>query len=188
MPKCEAQTRQQIIEFCSNPDLVNYVCLLLRSGIYAWMTEIEYTKFKPDTPANDGFHLFQCKWPEDDPVPAFTMVIVSFDKSGQEFAESILWKNGLKKCPSDMVAISIGPQGSEKFFLTGPNVFQLENHSRGAKNVVYHNDPKLTEAAFEHEKAQVKVFHDEHEAWLKTPEGKASYEAYWAGKPEGYCK
>src|SRR6266850_4357026 len=173
MPNEVEATRSELIEFCRNPELINYVCLSQRPGFYSWAVELEYTRFKPDTFANDGFHLAFSKWPEEDPIPSLTMAIVSIDKSGQAFAEGILWKHGLRKCKAGYVAVAFDRLGKHEFFIQGPNAFYLENHSKGAVNVAYLNDPKKTEAAWEHEKALANKFMDEHQAWIDTPEGKA---------------
>jgi len=178
-------TKDEIIRECSKPDRRNYVCLLMRPGFYSWMVELEYTKFTPDTDANDGFHLFWCKWPEDDPVPQLTMGVVSIDKSGQEYAEAILWQHGLKKCAAGTVFTVLGGSSPQQFFVHGPNTFPLENHSKGAENVVYTNDPVKIKAARAHEMAIAQRFFDEHAQWLETPEGKAIANAYWKKHPTG---
>jgi hypothetical protein len=177
--------KDKIIQFCSNPNLVNYTFLMLRPGVYGWMVELEYTKFTPDTEANNGFHMFVCKFPEIEPIDALTMCVVSIDKSGQEFADALLWNHGLKKVGPNKTFVCIGPHGQEEFFVHGPNTYVLENHSKGAKNVVYTNDPEKLRKAREHESQLAERFFLEHEAWLNTPEGKAIADAYWARHPSG---
>jgi hypothetical protein len=186
--KTTPATKEEVIKFCSNPQLVNYYCFISRPGIYAWMVEVEYTKFKPDTPANDGYHLLFSEYPEKKPIPELTMMIMSIDKSGQEFAESILWKHGLKRCRAGMVAMVIDSKGPHEFFLQGPNVFCLENHNKGAENVIYKNDPEKMAKAREHEMEQVRKFFDEHKKWIESPEGKIIAEAYWKKNPTGYVR
>src|SRR6266478_728250 len=128
-------TEADVIEFCSNPNLISYCCLQDRPGGYAWMVEVEYTKFKPDTPANDGFHLTYSEWGLKGDSFLLPWWIMSIDKSGQEFAESILWKHGLKL--SQSVPVMLSEHGSVEFHLRGPNIFYLENSS--PRNVIYTN-------------------------------------------------
>jgi hypothetical protein len=154
-----------------------------RPGVYSWMVEVEYTQFKPDTDENDMFHMFVCKWPEDDPRFALQICVINLHKSGQTFAESILWDHGLKRSPPGMVLRMMGPNGSQDFFVKGPNTFVLENH--GVRNVAYTNDPKKTKEAFEHECQQAEEFFEAHKKWLETPEGLAIANAYWKKHPSG---
>jgi hypothetical protein len=152
------------------------------SGVLAWMTEIEYTLFKPDTDANEGFHISTVRWPDDVPPPAGIYNVVTFEKRAQIFAESILWKNGLKKVALGFTQIVIGGGGKvEKFPLRGPNIFFLENHSKGAANVIYTNDPVKIRIAHEHEMKQCEPYFEDHKKWLETereasptPSGQAS--------------
>lgn len=183
--KDKPASKEDIIRECSQPDRRNYCSFLMRPGFWAWSVELEYTKFKPDTDANDDFHLMVSMFPEKDPIPQLIIGVVSIDKSGQEFAESILWKHGLRKCDPGLTIKCLGPGGEEDFFLYGPNIFVLENHSKGAINVVYTNDPVKMMAAFAHEQQQVQRFFDEHKAWIKTPEGRAIADAYWKRHPSG---
>jgi hypothetical protein len=173
-------TLQEIKELCANPNYISYCVIWTRPGVLAWAVELEYTKFKPDTELNDDFHMSTMKWPEDLKDLGLLYTIVTFHKSEQEFAESLLWKNGLRK------VTEIGPEGVKKFPLSGPSIFFLENHSKGASNVIYTNDPVKLKAAHEHEVAQCQVFFDAHQAWLKTPEGKATADAYWKQHPKGF--
>lgn len=183
MSGIDPATKEKIIEFCSNPDLRNYTFLMLRPGVYSWMVELEYTKFKPDTDANDGFHMFVCKFPELEPIPNLTMCVVSIDKSGQEFAEQILSKHGLKRSPPNQTFALLGPKGREDFFVHGPNTFVLENY--GKDHVVYTNDPVKLKQAHSNELSIAEKYFVEHETWLKTPEGKVISEAYWKKHPSG---
>jgi len=208
-------TIEEVKERVFRPGVVNYIGMMMRPGIYCWTVEIEYTMFKPDTDANDEFHLGTIAWPKDWPPPWNIYCIASFHERAQEFAESILWKHGLRKVapghtivsfggerspeqefPVDIeeliekgsLEFTIGKLASEKFPLEGPNIFFLENHSKGASNVVYTNDPEKLRAAWELELKQAQVFFDEHQRWLQTPEGKAIFEAYWAKHPEGHVE
>lgn len=165
-----------------DPNMVTYCSLILRPGITAWITEIEFTMFKPDTDANDGFHVAIIKWPESVPLE---YCVVVFEKRAQAFAESILWRNGLRKVTEGFTQMMMGGGKIEKFPIIGPNVFFLENHSKGASNVLYTNDPVKLKAAREHEWSQTQKFHDEHKRWLATEEGKATAEAFWKKHPEG---
>jgi hypothetical protein len=182
-------TLEKIREQCADPNHVSYCGMMMRPGIHAWTVEVEYTQFKPDTDANDGFHLATVRWPEDVPPPIGLYAVIIFEKRAQEFAESILWKHGLKKVREGFVQMVISPKGTtQKFPITGPNVFFLENHSKGASNVIYTNDPVKIQAAWEHEVKQTQKFFDEHQRWLATPEGKAIADAFWAKHPEGHVE
>jgi len=181
-------TLEEIREKCADPDMVNYCAMMMRPGIHAWTTELEYTMFKPDTDANDGFHLATMRWPESVPPPLGLYVVATFEKRAQQFAESILWKNGLRKVTEGFTQVLIGGGKVEKFPLSGPNIFFLENHSKGAANVIYSNDPVKIQAAWEHEVKQAQRFFDEHKRWLDTPEGRASFKAYWAKHPSGHVE
>lgn len=176
---------EHIRKRCAEPDVVTYCGLLMRPGLHAWTVEVEYTMFTPDTDANDGFHLAYMKWPDDTQLP---YSVATFDKRGQEFAESILWKHGLRKVSKGFTAMVFGGGKTEKFPLTGDNVFFLENHSKGASNVIYTNDPMKIQAAWKHELEQCQVFFDEHKHWIETPEGKAIADAYWKKHPEGHVE
>jgi hypothetical protein len=149
------------------------------------MVELEYTKFKPDTDANDGFHMMVCTFPEEEPLEQLTIGVISIDQSGQVFAESTLWDHGLKKSPPGMTIACMTPKGREEFFLHGPNTFVLENHSKGSEHVVYTNDPVKLAKAREHEHAYAQRFFDAHRKWLETPEGLAEAQAYWKKHPSG---
>jgi hypothetical protein len=184
--KIQPSTKDEILKECNRPDRRNYVCLMMRPGFYSWIVELEYTFFKPDTDANDGFHLMLSMWPDNEPpIPALTMGVVSIDQSGQAFAESILYDHGLKAIGPNKAFILVGPHGTEQFFVHGDNTWVLENHSKGAENVVYTNDPVKLKAAWEHEQQQAQRFFDAHAAWLTTPEGEAQFKAYWDKHPEG---
>jgi hypothetical protein len=176
--------KDEIVKICSQPDRCNYVSLLDRPGLFGWAVELEYTQFTPDTDAWDGFHLMLCKWPENIPIP-LTIAVVSIDKSGQPFADSILWDHGLRKCSPGMTIRIMSAEGIEDFWLHGPDTFVLENHSKGSEHVVYTNDPIKLQAAREHENAMAQRFVDEHLKWLETPEGKAIADAYWKKNPSG---
>jgi hypothetical protein len=177
--------KEELIRVCSDPDVINYVCLLLRPGFYGWMVELEYTRFKPDTDANDDFHLSVSAFPEKHPIPQLAIGTVTIDCDGKEYADSLLWKHGLKKSEPGMALKCFGPDGEENFFIHGPNTVILENHSKGAENVIYTNDQKKIQAAFEHERAMVEHFFEEHLTWIETPEGKAIADAYWKKHPGG---
>jgi len=186
MKREKEQTKEEVIRICSHPDRRNYVCLLMRPGFYGWMVQLEYTVFKPDTDDNDDFHMMLCKWPESEPIAPLTIGVISIHKRGQEFADSTLWYHGLKKTNPDTVLTTFTPTGgTEKFFLSGPNVFNLENHSEGTKHVVYYNDPDKMELARKHEHEYCERFFEEHRKWIESPEGKAIADAYWAKHPEG---
>lgn len=199
---------QQIAEVIANPDYVTYCSLEMRPGVRAWMTEIEYTKFRPGTLDNDDFHLGVLRWP--DGQWGMFYLIICFHRSVQEFAESILWRNGLRKCEegsypmmfgntektvdiSDIMKTGslefkvMGPEPKwEEFPLKGNGIFFLENHSKGAANVLYSNDPKKMEEARKLEDAQQQVFFDAHEEWLKTPEAKSAMAEYIKKHPGGF--
>lgn len=177
--------KEELIQTCSNPDVFNYVCLLMRPGFYGWIVELEYTRFKPDTDANDDFHMAVCKFPDNDPIPQLTVGVITIDRDGKEYADSLLWKHGLKKTQPGMALKCFGPKGGEDFFIHGPNTVILENHSKGGQNVAYTNDPEKMKAAYKHERDMVEHFFKEHLAWIETPEGKAIAEAYWAKHPGG---
>jgi hypothetical protein len=184
-----AVTLEEIQARCADPDMVSYCSMMMRPGIHGWTVELEYTMFKPDTDANEGFHLATMRWPEDIPPPIGLYVVVTFEKQAQTFAESILWKHGLRKVTEGFVQMMIGSGGRvEKFPIRGPNIFFLENHSQGAPNVIYTNDPVKIRAAWEHEVQQTQKWFDEHKRWLDTPEGRASFKAYWAKHPEGHVE
>lgn len=179
-------TLEEVKERVYKPDVVNYVGMMMRPGIYAWCVEVEYTMFKPDTEANEDYHLGTMAWPKDWPPPWNIYLIASFHKRGQMFAEKILWRHGLKKvAPGHIITALTGEKGPEQFPLVGDNVFYLENHSKGAANVVYTNDQEKIRVAWEHERQQAQVFFDAHAKWLETPEGKAEFDAFWAKRPEG---
>jgi hypothetical protein len=176
---------KQIAEVICNPDYVTYCSLDTRPGVRAWMTEIEYTKFRPGTLDNDDFHLGILKWP-DGPW-GMRYLIICFHRSVQEFAESILWKNGLRKTEEGTFPIMMGgPEGIQKFPLADyNNVFFLENHSKGAENVIYSNDPVKIKAARELEDKQCQVFFDSQMKWLASPEGIAALAEYLKKHPDG---
>jgi hypothetical protein len=168
--------------------MVSYCTMVMRPGVHAWTVEVEYTMFKPDTDANDGFHLATMKWPEDIPMPMSLWCVATFEKRAQMFAESILWRHGLRKVSKGFVSMVIGGGKAQKFPITGPNVFFLENHSKGAANVIYTNDPAKIRIAWEHEMKQAQKFFDEHKRWLETEEGKAIADAFWAKHPGGHVE
>ena len=175
---------RQLAEVISNPDYVTYCSLEMRVGVRAWMTEIEYTKFRPATLDNDDFHLAIMKWPDGDISLRYLLII--FHRSAQQFAESILWRNGLKKMPEGFTQMIIGgKEGKQEFPLQGPTIFWLENHTQGAPNVVYSNDPVKMKAARELEDAQCQVFYDSQAEWLETEEGKAKLAEFLKKHPEG---
>lgn len=176
---------EEVRERCNDPNLVSYCSMLVRPGIHAWTVELEYTMFKPDTEANMGFHLATMKWPGDMPLPAGLWCVATFEKRAQIFAEGILWKHGLRKIEQGSIPMVLGGGKQQVFPIKGPNVFYLENHSKGASNVIYTNDPEKQRIAWEHEVKQTQVFFDEHKRWLATPEGKAEADAFWAKHPEG---
>lgn len=180
-----AATLDQVKKRCAQPGMVSYCALLMRPGLNAWIVEIEYTMFKPDTDANDGFHLAYVAWPDDCPVP---YCVATFEERAQEFAESILWKHGLRKVNKGFTQVVLGGGKAERFPIEGPNIFFLENHSKGASNVIYTNDPVKIEAARKHETEQCQKFFDEHKRWIETPEGKAIANAYWAKHPTGHVE
>lgn len=179
---------EEIQAKCDEPGMVSYCSMLIRPGLHAWSVELEYTMFKPDTDANDGFHLAVMKWPDDVKPPTSLYAVATFEKRAQMFAESILWKHGLRKVNEGFTQIVLGGGKAQRFPLKGPNVFFLENHSKGAPNVIYTNDPVKLRIAQEHEFKQAQVFFDEHKKWLETPEGKAIADAYWAKHPEGHVE
>jgi hypothetical protein len=180
----EEQVRQ-IAEVVCNPDYVTYCSLDTRPGVRAWMTEIEYTKFRPGTLDNDDFHLGLLRWPEGQ--WGMVYLIICFHRSVQEFAESILWRNGLRKVEEGAAPMMMGgPEGIQRFPMDGYNIFFLENHSQGGSNVIYTNDPVKMRAAKELEDKQCQVFFDAHEKWLKTPEGLASVQEFLKKHPGGW--
>lgn len=182
-------TLEKIREKCADPNHVSYCAMMMRPGVHGWITELEYTMFKPDTDANDGFHLVTIKWPDGVPPPVGLYAVAIFERRAQAFAESILWKHGLRKITEGFVQMVINPGGKiDKFPITGRNIFFLENHSKGAANVIYSNDPVKIQTAWEHELKQTQKFFDEHKRWLDTPEGRASFKAYWAKHPEGHAE
>lgn len=165
-----------------DPNNVTYCVLATRLGVNPWLVELEYTKFKPGTDTNDKFHVFIIKWPKD--LPMFT-VVASFDKSEKEFAESLLEKNGLRKILPGNVMMVIGPEGTEKFPIEGPNVFYLENRSGSP---MYTNDEKQIDAARAKEHEFCQKFFDEHDRWMQTPEGIKAGDEWDAKHPAGYCR
>jgi hypothetical protein len=173
---------QAVQDVSDNPNYVTYCAFAPRPGVRAWMTEIEYTRFRPGTIRNDDFHVAIIKWPEG--LMAQWLAII-FHKSEQQFAESILWKNGLRKVEDGFTQKVIGSEGVQDFPISGPNVFFLENHSKGGGNVVYTNDPIKIKAAEELEDKQCQVFFDAHEEWLKTPEAAEEVAAFLKEHPDG---
>jgi hypothetical protein len=174
---------QQIAGVICNPDYVTYCSLEERPGVRAWMTEIEYTKFRPGTLDNDDFHLAILKWP--DGKWGMRYLVICFHRSVKEFAEAILWKNGLRKTEEGTLPVMIGGGEVQRFPLEGYGISFLENHSQGAANVVYSNNPEKMRAARELEDQQCEVFHNAHMEWLKTPEAKASIDAFLEKHPDG---
>jgi hypothetical protein len=182
--KLTPATTEEIQAICDDPKYVSYCSMLFRPGVRAWMTEIEYTRFRPGTLRNDEFHVANMRWPDESP-PMIWLIII-FDKSEQQFAESILWKNGLRKVREGFVQKAITSKGVEHFPIKGPNIFLLENHVQGGSNVVYTNNPDKMKAASELEDRQCQVFFDAHEEWLKTPEAAVEIAAYLRIHPDGY--
>jgi hypothetical protein len=186
-------TLEEVIRQCSDPTQAVFVAMFDRIGMHGWMTEVEYTRFRPDTPANREFHLTIMKWPYDMPDFQMFWIVVRMPMKDAEWAKSLLWKHGLRipgggKEPFVFAVIVGGESGGmKKFPLSGDNIFCIENHSEGAKHVAYTNDPKKIEAARRHEEDQiVKKFHDEHGAWLSDPVNYAAAEAYWAQYPDEF--
>jgi hypothetical protein len=184
---------EEIVAECSDPKWAVFCCMIERIGLHGWMTQLEYTYYRPDTPANRDFNLTIMRWPEHMPAtPMTTWVVIRIPRAGEGVAKSLLWQHGLKFAGSKdaeggpYVPIMIGGGKTHKFPLFGENIFHLENHSDGAKNVAYTNDPEKIKAAHEHEESIVKRFHDEHAAWLAVPENYAAAEAYWAQYPDEY--
>jgi hypothetical protein len=175
-------TIEEVEKVCLQPQYVNYCALWDRPGLLHWMVELEYTKFKPDTDANDDFHLSIMRWPDD---VGLLYAVITFHKKEQEWAESRLWENGLRKVTEGFTQIILGGGKAQQFPLSGDNIFFLENHSQGAANVIYANDPKKREEAHKHEMALCQPFFDEHTKWINTPEGEAIANEYWSRHPEG---
>lgn len=176
-----APTTQQLAEFCANPDLITYTCMALRVGYMGWMVQMEYTYFKPDTDANDQFFLSWMKWPDD--MPMF-WVVVSMPREYEAKATALLWQHGLKAIEGGVAAM-ITDKGVIQFPIHGDNVIAMENHSKGAGNVMYTNDEKKMEAARNHEKNVIcEPFFVEHIKWLNTPEGRRAARLYWARHPD----
>lgn len=177
---------KEVQKLTDDPNMVTYCCMMARPGLTHWLVEIEYTLFKPDTDANLGFHIATIKWPSDFPVsPSSLYAVACFERRAQMFAESILWRNGLRKVTEGFTLMVIGASEMAKFPIRGPRVFYLENHSQGAGNVIYTNDPAKLQVAHDHEMKQCQVYFDEHKAWLATEEGKAIADAFWKKHPEG---
>lgn len=177
--KIDPATLAEIQTVVDEPDMVTYYGLLGRPGMYGFMVELEYTKFKPDTDANDDFHMAIVTWPEG---IGLKWVLIIFHQSEQGFAESILWKHGLRRVKEGYVGIIIGgPEGAQKFPIKGPRCFCLENHG---PNVVYTNDPVKMQAAWDHEKQMVEHFFEDHKKWFEDPANQEVIEAYWKKHPE----
>lgn len=178
---------EEIIKECSDPNWAVFACMGNRIGLSGWMTQVEYTWFRPDTRANEDFNLTLMKWPDDFPIP---WTIVRIPREYEDLAKAVLWQHGLKvggsKDPEggSYTFLMMDHNGTHEFPLFGPNVFCLENHSDGASNVAYTNDPEKIAAANEHEKEIVARYHAEHDQWLKEHYAKA--EAYWASRPDIY--
>lgn len=169
-------TLEEIKEKCLVPGKSNFAVLAWRVGVNGWMTELEYTHFKPDTEANNDFWLSLMKWPDDSKM---LWVIVTIPSSYEKIALALLWKHGLKTMVGH-THMAIDSKGPHVFPLQGENVFCLENHSQGGPNVIYTNDPTKLAEARQHERDNICAkFHREHEAWLRTPEGMKEAVAYW---------
>lgn len=181
---------EEIQHRCANPKQVVFASMQDRIGLVGWMTQLEYTYFRPDTPANEDFNLYIMKWPDDDP---FYWVLVQIPKTHEKIAKELLFDHGLKvggendaKGPRGYTFILFDHNGKHEFPIQGENVFCLENHSKGTDHVAYTNDKEKLKSAKEAEDAIVKRFHDEHDAWLAVPENLAAAEAYWASRPDIY--
>jgi hypothetical protein len=185
-------TVEEIIEKTNDESKVHFVAMIERIGVNGFLTEVEYTYFRPDTPMQEKFELAVMKWPFDDPAFFMLWMIASIPVEFTETATKLLFKHGLKVCGSkdpgqQYTCIVFGPNGPESFPLRGKTVLHLENHSEATQHVAYTNDPVKIRAAREHEEAViVKQFHDEHERWLSVPENYAAAEAYWASRPDIY--
>jgi hypothetical protein len=188
----KTMTDGELQAFCNDPSRVHYCCMAMRVGISGWMTQVEFTFFKPDTEANNDFVLSFIKFPfveGEAPSIVNMWMMVSVPRTHQERVEGLLWQHGLRKTLPGNLPMVIDQHGQHVFPVKGPNIFYLENHNKGAENVMYKNDPKRLKEAHDHESAYVEKFHAEHRAWLATPEGKAEAEAYWkkynlGGPPE----
>lgn len=180
---------KQIIEECSDPKWAVFVAMWDRVGLKGWMTNLEYVYFRPDTPANLDFYLTIMQWPEHERM---YWAIVRIPREQQGVAHALLWQHGLKVAGSrdpeggPYVPIMIDSKGIHRFPFAGEHIFFLENHSQGAKNVAYTNDPDKIKAAEAHEDTIIQKFHDEHEAWLSVPENYAAAEAFWESRPDLY--
>ncbi len=184
-------TLDEVIEFTNDTNKVHYASMGNRMGINGWLTQVEYTYFKPDTPMQEKFDMTVMKWPDD---LEMIWVIASMPIEFEERATHLLWQHGLKVAgvndPSGekyTFMVIGGPEGKQTFPLQGDTVRCLENHNQGAQNVAYTNDPEKIRAAYEHEEKQIIAkFHADHAAWLATPEGFAEAEVYWKTRPDIY--
>jgi hypothetical protein len=183
-------TTEELQARCADPSTVVFASMWDRIGITGWMTQLEYTYFRPDTPANEQINVFMMKWPDNFPM---FWVLVQIPRTHEKVAKELLYFHGLKvggendpEGARGYTFMVLGPKGEEKFPLQGENIFCLENHSKGTKHVAYTNDPEKLKAAKAAEDEIVKRFHDEHETWLSDPDNYAAAEAYWASRPDLY--
>lgn len=164
---------EEIALHCRNPELMSYVVLAMRVGVMGFLTQMEYTYYKPDTDKNDQFTLAFMKWPLD---ATMHWVIMSIPILDAPKADALLWQHGLKAAAPGFIHMVIDHKGQHEIPIQGPNVRYLENHGQ---NVMYSNDPVKMKAAREHENEWIEKIHADHRTWLNTPEGRAEAEAYW---------
>jgi hypothetical protein len=185
---------EKIVAQCSDPRFAVFVSMWDRIGVKGWMTNLEYVYFRPDTPKNDEFNITIMKWPTTEMM---FWAIIRIPREHEKLAKDLLWRHGLKVCgerdpeggPYVPIVIIGGPEpegGIHKFPFHGEHVFFLENHSKGAPNVAYTNDPEKIGLAQEHEEQMIAQYHKEHEEWLAVPENYAAAEAFWESRPDIY--
>lgn len=183
-------TIEELVAQCSDPNTVVFASMWDRIGLTGWMTQLEYTYFRPDTPDNEKFNLYMMKWPDEE---SMHWVLIQIPRTHEKIAKSLLYFHGLKvggendpEGSRGYTFILLDSNGTHKFPIHGDNVFCLKNHSKGTNHVTYSNNSDKIKAAKTHEDAIVKRFHDEHDLWLSNPKNYAAAEAYWASRPDIY--
>ncbi len=166
---------------CTELGRASFVVMADRPGVQTWAAQVEHTWFRPDTEDNDNFLVCMLRWPYDEePKNGLLWWIVTIPTAYEDQAMSLLWRNGLQAMVGKTHIMLGGKEKYQEFPVQGPHVFPLENHSKGAKNVIYSNDPVAMAKARQHERLAVARIAQAHREWLSTPDGWRISHRYWA--------
>ena len=137
-------TKEVLKNFVEDDFFINYVCMITRSGVKEFVTQLEHTYYKPLTDRNNLFIVHILMWQD---IPWF---IISIPFEEKHLANDVLSSCGLRV--TDGTPTVITASGIEQFPIFGENVFTLENTP---EHPIYKNDENTNKAMREMEKEAI---------------------------------